>query len=201
MSDYRTHIEHASPSALHARVEWKGSAVPIRRALELLRSDRGFRLGVVDALRVAPFSAYFWETPSVSRTSPDSPFAYVLTDAPSLDAASPEPDAFGSHFASDADLDGVVTFRNLGGDATLVVPCPVDRATKYVHLASFVRTAPEAQVDALFAAVGAAAMANLTERPQWLSTAGMGVHWLHVRIDARPKYYRFEPYKKPPPRA
>jgi len=28
------------------------------------------------------------------------------------------------------------------------------------------------------------------------STAGAGVSWLHVRLDDRPKYYGFKPYKK-----
>ena len=30
---------------------------------------------------------------------------------------------------------------------------------------------------------------------KWLSTAGMGVYWLHVRVDSRPKYYRYQGYK------
>jgi len=28
-----------------------------------------------------------------------------------------------------------------------------------------------------------------------LSTAGMGVYWLHVRLDTRPKYYQHTPYR------
>ncbi len=31
--------------------------------------------------------------------------------------------------------------------------------------------------------------------PLWLSTAGGGVAWLHVRLDSRPKYYGYSPYK------
>jgi len=31
--------------------------------------------------------------------------------------------------------------------------------------------------------------------PTWLSTAGGGVAWLHVRLDTRPKYYRYNPYR------
>jgi len=32
-------------------------------------------------------------------------------------------------------------------------------------------------------------------RPFRLSTAGMGVSWLHVRLDDHPKYYAWKPYK------
>ncbi len=34
--------------------------------------------------------------------------------------------------------------------------------------------------------------------PVWLSTAGAGVSWLHVRLDTRPKYYHHGPYRQPP---
>ena len=44
--------------------------------------------------------------------------------------------------------------------------------------------------DAIAARVGA--------EPVWLSTAGAGVPWLHVRLDDRPKYYGFGPYRQPP---
>ena len=34
-----------------------------------------------------------------------------------------------------------------------------------------------------------------SQRPLWLSTNGLGVAWLHARIDARPKYYSHRPYR------
>jgi len=35
---------------------------------------------------------------------------------------------------------------------------------------------------------------RLADTPLWLSTAGLGVSWLHVRLDTRPKYYRHRVY-------
>ena len=35
---------------------------------------------------------------------------------------------------------------------------------------------------------------KISNKPLWLSTAGNGVHWLHVRISSKPKYYRYAPY-------
>ena len=29
----------------------------------------------------------------------------------------------------------------------------------------------------------------------WVSTSGLGVYWLHVRLDSYPKYYQHAPYK------
>lgn len=52
-------------------------------------------------------------------------------------------------FFSDCSVDGVATFTNLGGDATLVSPCFPARGQVeggYPHLASFLQRAPPDQV-------------------------------------------------------
>ena len=35
-------------------------------------------------------------------------------------------------------------------------------------------------------------------KPVWLSTAGAGVAWVHVRLDDRPKYYGYDAYRRAP---
>src|SRR5262245_64944563 len=102
-----------------------------------------------------------------------------------------DPGAFAEHFRPDR---SVVTFDNLGHDAVLVAPCPGEPGSNFSHLASFNGTAAPAQQDALWQAVGEAMDERLGARPVWLSTAGLGVAWLHVRLDDRPKYYRHAPY-------
>ena len=49
---------------------------------------------------------------------------------------------------------------------------------------------------ALWRTVGEAVSERITDRPLWLSTAGGGVAWLHVRLDSRPKYYGHTPYAR-----
>ncbi len=39
---------------------------------------------------------------------------------------------------------------------------------------------------------------NEHEKPVWISTAGTGVPFLHVRFDSRPKYYSWDEYKSYP---
>ena len=56
------------------------------------------------------------------------------------------------------------------------------------------RLAPEDQRDALWQAVGEQMTRRVGTEAVWLNTAGAGVPWLHVRLDNRPKYYRFAPY-------
>ena len=98
-------------------------------------------------------------------------------------------------FAKYFTAEPVVDFPNLGGDAHLVVPCPQDEGDAFAHLAVFSRTAPVAQQHRFWQRVGLAVENMVGERPLWLSTSGLGVYWLHVRLDARPKYYTFRPYR------
>lgn len=148
----------------------------------------------------------------------------------------------------------IATFPNLGHDAILVAPVGTSRAD-CAHLAAFLRSATRDETDALWRAVGHAALTRLglssgmmrpDEHPQgahadleqprttlharlehgrqnvisqsqaqpqapsqpeadaanvaagtpvWISTSGLGVPWLHVRIDDRPKYYQHAPYR------
>lgn len=173
-----------------------GSPVAFRDVLRRWQSDHSFRAFFVALLAEAPFAGFRWETPPVKMATADRAFEFVLLDAPGLDRT-PDVDAFADQFQSAGAGQPVVTFQNLGGDAVLVVPCQAQtNETAYVHLASFVRGAPPEQVHELWRAVGAAMEARLgAASPVWLSTAGMGVAWLHVRLDSRPKYYGFAPYR------
>jgi hypothetical protein len=178
------------------RVRWQGASISTREALELCRSNDEFRTQLIGALAAAPFEAYFWETPPFTASTLGRPFEFVVTEAPALAKAAPDLDAFRQHLDSDADDDGVVVFENLGCDATLVVPRPLASTEIYVHLGAFLRGAPEAQAHALFRCVASEVVSRVSNRPLWLSTAGMGVYWLHVRLDSRPKYYRHTPYTR-----
>jgi hypothetical protein len=159
------------------------------------RDDAAFRSLFNGWLAEAPFSAFRWETPPITLGTASRPFEFVLLDSPGL-ARMPDPDAFVGHFGG-ASKSGVVAFPNLGGDAVIVVPCPLAPDAAYGHLAAFVREAPEAQRDALWRVVGEEMTRRCGARPVWLSTAGAGVAWLHVRLDDRPKYYGFAPYREP----
>jgi len=166
------------------------SPVPYTDVLTLWRTDSEFRSFFIRILAESPYAAYRWETPPITSANAHRDFEFVLLSSPSLERAV-DPSAFSSHFTGDH----AVTFPNLGGDAVMVVPCPIADNSIYGHLASFIRKAPETQVDRLWQSVGAAMQDRLSNEPVWLSTAGGGVSWLHVRLDSRPKYYGYEPYR------
>jgi hypothetical protein len=158
--------------------------------------DSRFRTWFDELLAGVPFSAFRWETPAVTESTVQRAFELVLIDSPEL-LREAEPLPFREHFERRGSAH-VVEFSNLGGDAILVVPCPIGESSAYAHLGAFVRNAPEPQRSAFWQAVGDAMKDRLGEKPVWLSTAGDGVAWLHVRLDDRPKYYRFAPFRALP---
>ena len=118
-------------------------------------------------------------------------------DTPGFNRRTTDPHTFRDQFKEAQEKD-VISFTNLGGDATLLVPTPRTEVDAYGHLAAFVRKAPPSQVDSMWKIIGATVEAAISGRPIWLSTAGGGVAWLHVRIDSSPKYYSHAAYRKLP---
>jgi hypothetical protein len=163
------------------------------QVVELWQSDESFRAYFVSTLKDAPFESFRWETPPVTQKSIHQLFEFVILDSPYL-AQTADPSAFRAYF-EDEDNE-VIIFPNLGRDATLIVPTPKDELGIYAHLASFLRGARDQQIHALWRAVGKTMQKHIHQEPIWLSTAGGSVPWLHIRMDSRPKYYLYHPYKK-----
>lgn len=181
------------------RVRFQGEPASWSRVLAAWQEAPEFRECFIHTLAAAPWPAFYWETPAVTGASTADPFEFVLVDSPLLDDVRPEPEVFAEHFGEPANRNGVSVFPNLGGDAILVAPCPEGPLPAYAHLAAFCRGAPARQQHAFWRHVGQAMTTRLLKPdPVWLSTAGQGVFWLHVRLDDRPKYYSYAPYRTTP---
>lgn len=167
------------------------------------RDDPAFRGFYLSLLAAAPFDAMFWESPAVTRSSVDESYECVLVDSPQLAQARPDRQSFAASFKSAAAGTDVLAFENLSGDALLVVPCPSGPDHAYTHLSAFARSAPDTQRHALLRKLAEQLDSQLSDRPLWISTSGLGVFWLHIRLDSRPKYYVYRPYKNysAPPQA
>lgn len=154
-----------------------------REAADLLVRDRGFRDELSRDILAPGHAGVFWEcAPFVDGYSD---FEYVVIPSAAVASLRLDPGAFAEHRG--AGLVGV--FSNLGGDARLVAP-----TAGYAHLVAFLREGTSAEVHALWIAVGREVRARFG-RKTWLSTSGLGVSWLHVRLDSRPKYITHMPYR------
>ena len=159
--------------------------------LRALVEDASFRELIQDEMRAAPFVAFRWETPPLTSTNIDQPFECLLHDSPGLDVQA-DPTDFEAYFQPGIE---VVSFQNLGADALLIVPCPISKSANYSHIGAFHRSAPHTQQHAFWMTVAQTVLARLGPQPLWLNTAGGGVDWLHMRLDERPKYYRYLPWR------
>jgi hypothetical protein len=80
----------------------------------------------------------------------------------------------------------------------LIVPHPTPSTASAGHLLSFIRSSTPSIIDELWRRVGNTVMerrVSHVDEDLYVSTAGMGVSWLHVRVDPRPKYYSYKPFK------
>lgn len=161
--------------------------------IDLWQSDSEFREYFSELLAGSHYEAFRWETPPITTTNIKKPFECVLLNSPYL-ARKPDKSAFGEHIEN-AETGSVIQFQNLGKDARMIVPCPADSSSNYSHLGIFLRSAPAPQRQALWQKVGEIMSMELGSEPKWLSTAGAGVAWLHIRIDSRPKYYGYQKYR------
>ncbi len=165
---------------------------------DLWQHNEAFRSYFITLLANVSMPAYFWETPPVTNSTRDRPFEFVLINSTQLAGVTPDLVSFRQYFQTATQE--IVTFTNLGQDALLIAPCPIPSTSNYAYLASFVSNAPKTQQHLLWQTVGR----NLAEKlnsttdnsPVWLNTSGLGVHWLHIRLDSIPKYYQFQPYRE-----
>lgn len=133
--------------------------------------------------------------PPLTQATLEKPFACVVVEAKPLAQMRANATPFADQFSSASADPSVLSFPNLGGDAQLIVPRCLTEPAHYAHLATFLRQAPTHQQQAFWHAAGPAMLKHLSGAPLWISTAGLGVSWLHLRLDSRPKYYRHQPYK------
>ena len=192
---------------------------------EVMREESTLLRQFVDKIHSFSYEqALFFETPPINYNSyQNTPFEYILIPSKRLSVIEPEYTPFEAKFqlscsgppsssssssaaaAVATNIGEVVSFGNLAGDSMLVVPCPFYNmhsrtALNFSHLYSFVRTAPSSLVERFFKRVALEAIAFITDKPTqslWISTSGLGVSWLHMRLDSFPKYYNWAPYKKP----
>ena len=126
-----------------------------------------------------------------------------------LDSINQNYSSFNEYFTKDLS-DDAVSFPSLGKDAKLVVPTPTKSGNwinnnkerfDYKNISQFTKNAPLKKQYNFWQEVAnelEKSLDNSENTPKWLSTHGLGIHYLHVRIDSRPKYYSWSEYSNWP---
>ena len=151
-------------------------------------------------MKKSELQTYFFETPKVTRiTLNKTTFEFVLARAQALESVAAEESTFQEYFDLCDKERKVTNFENLGRDAMMVVPCPDNQNSRiYSSIAPFMREGPMDQVEEFWKTSARVMKEQVNKKsdknPTWMSTSGLGVYWLHLRLDSRPKYYTFKPY-------
>ena len=159
----------------------------------LWQEDATFALFYSKTILKAGYEGFCWEMPPVTSSSLKVDHEYVVVESASHRNIQANPAPFNEHFRG-----GVLTvaFPNLGKNGVMIAPAPGDHIDGG-SISSFLRSASRDRVVDLWAVVGREVNRRVSDVPLWVSTAGLGVSWLHVRLDSRPKYYRYNPYRIP----
>lgn len=170
-----------------------GNRISNQHFLEFLRDSQSFRNFYNSFLADSDYDAFFWENKPMTDQNLGEDYECNILNSDFLASRSPDSKTFSQYFDKNKK---VVTFPNLGNDAELIVPCPKKENSCYTHIGSFVRKADDDQIDDFWKITGRETLKAIDSKPKWLSTSGLGVFWLHARIDTIPKYYQTKEYKR-----
>ena len=186
--------DHDGGNTLRFRIQSDGELMSYGQVIDRWITDPKFCDFYCSLLADSGLASYVWETPAITSHYLHRIFEFVLLSIP-VWSASPDHHTYAKYFDKNVGDNGVIVFGNLGKDALLVVPSPPNVGIDYSNLAAFFANAQDEQRRALWRTVGRSAKESLTEEPMWISVAGGGIAWLHVRLDSLPKYYRYSPYR------
>lgn len=195
----------------HSQGYWKyvlekdHETVSFQTALEMLQLPNTTLIDMLHDVLTSHTEAIFWECRPVNGKIMDSvPFEFVIIDSKELITRKVSMKSFQAQMEiNHAISESAIGFHNLGRDALLVIPTPPVSGpnTQYMtHLASFLRGSNTEHQGKLWNLMAEKVLEELKTTPDrwhWLSTSGLGVSWLHIRLDEAPKYYNYQPYKTP----
>lgn len=164
---------------------------------DFLANHRVYLDSFLARLRACSFEGFLVEIPGVSKsTLATKQFEFSLINYPVLGTdTKPDTSSFRNQLYGKR---GVVVFPNKTASSLLVVPANTQR--NFSTIKAFTVNAPLREQEDFWSTVWSTLQSVLTKaEPRkcfWVSTHGLGVAWLHVRIDTEPKYYTHEVYKQ-----
>jgi len=148
-----------------------------------------------EALDDDRFRTYVWETPRMDSQNTHKSFEFVLVNTPMTNRANI------SRFTRINQIQrqgvrgrGAISFDS-PSKTRLIIPENTGGNARFANIAEFNRHANKAQQASLWKLVAVEYGRALSSvRPIWLSTSGLEVPWLHVRVSKTPRYYKHRPY-------
>lgn len=175
------------------KIENQNQVLCFKTVIDLLINSSEFRLELSQVLKQSKFEGFYLEVKPCSTATLENDFEFVTVFGRHFGEFSMDVESFKEHFI---DEEKTLSFKNRRGNSELIVPNNINPECNYAHLAVFLRTATNDEIDDFWKTIGLSYSKSINDKPVWLSTSGLGVHWLHMRIDQKPKYYRYSSFKK-----
>lgn len=181
-------------NVLRFKLKQEGKFLSFQEVFELWKMSPEFINFYTSLLKSEEYSGLFWEHPPLTLLDLSQEYECIIYRSNSFDKRLVDEQAFQDFIQLD---DLAVSFSNLGKNATLIVPTKQIEAASYKHFGVFLEQAKEEQILTLFQEVGKIILEEIKEKERvWLNTSGLGVLWLHIRLDTIPKYYKTKRYKE-----
>ena len=130
---------------------------------------------------------FLWRTSSINKQE-STLFKQSFTPCKKLPLKQ-DYTSFKKHISKAKKNENVIAFPNLSGDTILIVPVP-KKNKNFATLKDFINNSDDKQQSDLWKCVAKEARKSLKKHQKmWISTHGLGVPYLHVRICNKPKYY------------
>jgi hypothetical protein len=143
---------------------------------------------------------FLWRTSVLSRDA-DLPYKEEFTeDKRLLSHTRQDLRTFKEHFTKKENQGerNAVAFPNLSGDTILVVPVPRS-GKQFTNFFYFMKNASKVQQSELWKVVAREARKMLKKNENvWISSHGLGIDYLHIRVCSHPKYYEKSKLQKLP---
>lgn len=190
---YNLHLLQQTNQFAHFQLKRGDSLLSFADVFKLWQQEASFTTFYAATLQHFDYPAFYWEHPALTQKYLPHPYECMVHRSRPLERLVADEKAFSKHFDRKK---LVVDFMNLGKDARLVVPTNRAKKETYSHIGQFIRLGAVDQITAVFDRVGRVVLEELEQQTYiWLNTSGLGVVWLHIRMDTRPKYYQTEEYK------
>lgn len=174
---------------------------PLRwiEVINLWKSNSAFNHFFTNIINECIFTDYFFECPGITLHKLYSQiFEFRLINHsksfPSTDLTAFEDQKKKNKSKS------ILVFGNLSQTSILIIPNKKQKSDFKIYnsIGNFLKGGTNKQINLLFSQIGVTLEKLLQDnhgKKVWLSTHGLGVHWLHFRLDFSPKYYQTDCYK------
>jgi hypothetical protein len=132
---------------------------------------------------------FFYQT-SVIDSNMSNEYKEKYIESNKLELINQNYDSFDEYFIKPKNK-YVTSFTNLSGNSVLIVPVPTKKSKhNYTTLKDFIDNAPKVQQKAFWNHVAECIIEMLKVVDKiYVNTHGLGVYYLHVRLDTKPKNY------------